>query len=112
MKLGIMRHPINQASTWLWKHRGNVTSQCGEDGIIAKIFEVIGRHGKVCVEFGAWDGVRYSNTFALIKQKGWAGYLIEANTDKFKVLQETYRGFPDARLINRFVKLDKGEGTI
>lgn len=112
MIIGIMPRPVNEASTWLLRHRDNVTSQCGEDGIIAKAFEVIGQHGKVCVEFGAWDGMQFSNTFALIKQRGWSGYLIEANTDKFKALQETYRGNPNARLINRFVKLDKGEGTI
>lgn len=112
MKLGIMPRPTNPASTWLQRHRADITSQCGEDGIIAKIFEVIGKHGKVCVEFGAWDGVKYSNTFALVKQKGWTGYLIEANADKFKELQRTYHDTPGARLINRFVKLDKGQGTL
>lgn len=112
MKIGIVPRPVNEASTWLLQHCANVTSQCGEDGIIAKVFERIGQHGKVCVEFGAWDGQRFSNTFALVKQQGWSGFLIEANAEKFRALQETYRGNPNARLINRFVKLDKGAGTI
>lgn len=112
MKIALIQHPVNEDSTWLLRHRSDVTSQCGEDGIIAKIFEVIGEHGKVCVEFGAWDGKLFSNTYALIKQQDWTGFLIEANAEKFKALQETYRGSPKARLINRFVKLEKGEGTL
>jgi hypothetical protein len=112
MILEIMPRKVNDDSTWLRKHRGNVTSQCGEDGIIAKVFEIIKQHGKVCVEFGAWDGMKHSNTFALIKQRGWSGYLIESNAEKFKALQDTYRGHPNVELINRFVRLDKGDGTI
>lgn len=112
MIIGIMKPALSEASTWLLKHRSNVTSQCGEDGIIAKALEVIGAHGKVCVEFGAWDGKLHSNTYDLVKNKGWIGYLIEASAAKFSVLQETYRDTPNARLINRFVKLDAGEGTI
>ena len=111
MRAEIVAREVDAASTWLLKHGANVTSQCGEDGILARIFEVIGEHGKVCVEFGAWDGREYSNTFGLI-QRGWSGYLIEANAERFKALQETHRGNPRAKLINRFVKLDKGEGTI
>jgi hypothetical protein len=112
MKIELMLRPVNEASTWLLRHSRNVTSQCGEDGIIAKVFELIGRHGTVCVELGAWDGMRFSNTFTLVKQRGWFGYLIEANADKFKALQTTYSDNPNARLINRFVKLDKGEGSL
>ncbi|MBS0191356.1 MAG: hypothetical protein U0573_09840 [Phycisphaerales bacterium] len=112
MKLRMIRRPTNPASTWLWNHRSNVTSQCGEDGILAKIFEVIGQHGKVCVEFGAWDGVLYSNTHSLIRQQDWTGYLIEANAEKFKTLQHTYRDNPKAHLVNRYVQLDKGQGTL
>lgn len=112
MKAEIVTRQVDEASTWLLRHRADVTSQRGEDGIIAKVFDVIGQHGKVCVEFGAWDGKKFSNTFALIAQRGWTGFLIEANREKFKELQETYRGNPNAKLINRFVKLDKGEGTL
>jgi hypothetical protein len=43
-------------STHLGTHARNVTSQYGEDGIIARIFELIGARSKWCVEFGASDG--------------------------------------------------------
>ena len=38
---------------WSLDHRKKITSQCGEDGIIEKIFEMIGVQNKWCVEFGA-----------------------------------------------------------
>jgi hypothetical protein len=112
VKAEIVQRRTDEGSTWLLQHGANVTSQCGEDGILAKIFEVIGEHGKLCVEFGAWDGREFSNTYALIQQQGWSGYLIEANPERFKALQETYGANPRAKPINRFVRLDKGEGTI
>jgi len=112
MRLELTRRPLNAESTWLLKHRRDVTSQCGEDGILEKIFEVIGDHGKVCVELGAWDGVHCSNTHALLRDRGWSGYLIEANADRFKELQRTYRDNPRATLIHRFVDLDPGRGTL
>jgi hypothetical protein len=112
MELQILQRPVNEESTWLLNHRRNVTSQCGEDGILEKVFEVIGEHGKTCVEFGAWDGVRFSNTHHLIRDQAWAGWLIEANAAKFAELQQTYRGNPRAVLVNRFVRLDAGQGTL
>lgn len=112
----MLKFPLNADSTWLLEHRRDVTSQCGEDGILAKVFETIGDEGgalgKVCVEFGAWDGKKFSNTYALVKEQGWDGYLIEANPEKFRELQETYRGVAGARSINRMVRLDAGEGTL
>ncbi len=57
---------------------GNVTSQNGEDGIIAALFDRIGARNRWCFEVGAADGVYISNTWAL-RQDGWASLLIEGN---------------------------------
>jgi hypothetical protein len=112
MQLELIRRPVKEASTWLLKHRRDVTSQCGEDGVLEKIFDVIGTRSKVCVELGAWDGVHHSNTHTLLRDHGWSGFLIEASADRFQELQRTYRGNARATLIHRVARLDPGQGTL
>jgi len=65
----------------------NVYSQWGEDGIIGKIFEIIGTTSKVAIEFGAADGFWLSNTANLWgNDPTWSGILIEANPNSFYYL--------------------------
>lgn len=45
-------------------------SQCGEEGVLQRIFELIGTTNKVSVEFGCGDGYNLSNT-RLLKEQGW-----------------------------------------
>jgi hypothetical protein len=68
----------------------NVTSQFGEDGMIAKIFELIGVENHWCVEFGAWDGKYLSNTWDLINNKGWHAVLMEGHEERAAKLAESY----------------------
>lgn len=84
----------------------DVTSQYGEDGIIEKIFTILPESDKWCVEFGAWDGKLFSNTYNLIANNGWSGVLIEANENKFKELLETYSGNSNVHCFNRFVDIE------
>ena len=81
-------------SNWLYAHKKSITSQFGEDGIIEKIFEIIGPKNKWCVEFGAGDGVLLSNTWNLIVNKGWRGVQIERDQLLFSDLEDTYADFP------------------
>ena len=74
---------VKETSNWLLASGRSVTSQLGQDGILEKIFEIIGTTNKVCIEFGAWDGKFLSNTWNLIENKGWHGVLIEGNSAKF-----------------------------
>ena len=64
-------------------------SQNGEDGIIERIFHLIGTDARTCCEFGAWDGVHLSNTRRLFLT-GWSGLLIEADPRRFKKLRNNY----------------------
>jgi Methyltransferase FkbM domain len=81
----------------------NEFSQCGEDGILEKIFKTMKIKKGTCVEFGAWDGKLFSNSYHLIANKGWRGVFIEASPEKFKDLQETYAGRPDVICLNSMV---------
>jgi hypothetical protein len=74
----------------LEKARSNITSQFGEDGVLARVFEIIGTSNKRCVEFGAWDGKHFSNTWNLIENENWRGVLIECDQERFSALPASY----------------------
>lgn len=57
----------------------SVYSQGGEDGVLQRLFELIGVHNRRFVEFGAWDGEHFSNTARLRLQQGWSGLLMEGS---------------------------------
>ncbi|WP_295399002.1 hypothetical protein, partial [uncultured Thiocystis sp.] len=86
----------------------NIYSQNGEDGIIAEVLKRISRSSELdhwCVEFGAWDGVYLSNTYNLIKNKGYKAVLIEGDQKKHN---ELCKNIPQCDVIklNAFVTLD------
>lgn len=85
----------------------NVTSQCGEDGIIEKVFEIIGAANKICVEFGAGDGDRTSNTWSLIHFHQWGGVLIEPKDYMFASLERRYRNHHNVTTIQNTVGFGK-----
>jgi hypothetical protein len=100
---------LDPASLVLEPYRRDVTSQNGEDGVIERVFEIIGATNRWCVEFGAWDGKLYSNTWTLIANRGWTGVLVEGERDRFEDLQRTYADVPQrTHLLNCFIGLDPG----
>ncbi len=103
---------IDQKSAFLTAYAKNITSQCGEDGITEKIFEVIGTQNKWCVEFGAWDGKLFSNTYNLVQHKGWHGVLVEGNPERFKELTATYAGNHRAHLVCKTVGFDQSSNSL
>lgn len=80
-----------------------IHSGAGEDGIIAKIFALLGVRAGMFVEFGAWDGRHLSNTRHLVEQ-GWHGILIEADAAKFAALQRNVTA-PGVQLVHATVEL-------
>lgn len=86
----------------------NVYSQFGEDAIlqcaIKTISEVEPLH-QYCVEFGAWDGLNFSNTANLIKNFEWSAVLIESDKTRFGDL---LANFPEDRVtkVNDFVHFE------
>jgi len=84
-------------------------SQYGEDGILEKLFSLVGMEPGYFVEFGAWDGKHWSNTYRLY-ENGWTGCLIEGEPERF---QRLCRNIPDDGIlkINAFVEAG-GENSL
>lgn len=60
----------------LSKYETSLYSQNGEDGILAKLFQLAPPISKFCVELGAYDGVSDSNTYLLRLQR-WNALLLD-----------------------------------
>ena len=93
----------------LGAYRKSITSQYGEDGVIERIFEIIGAENKWCVEFGA--GADNNNTWSLVNQKGWSGVLIETHPVYYKELVRNYAGNTRVVCLDDFVHW-KGGSTL
>jgi hypothetical protein len=89
----------------------NVYSQNGEDGIIGELLRrmrIMNGPERWCVEFGAWDGVKFSNTFSLV-QHGWRAVYIEGNGTKFKDLVATSMDNPSIVPLMAYVTAKQGD---
>lgn len=84
----------------------NVTSNGGEDGIIEKIFDIVGAENNWCVELGALDGVYDSNSWNLINNKGWSAVLIEAEERYVKKLTNLYSENKKVHVLHSFVSFE------
>ena len=100
----------DNGNRWLLAYAANVNSQNGEDGIIAKILEVIGDPSGWCVEFGAWDGRYLSNTHNLIANRGYSAVLIEGSAARFRDLKATFKDNPKVLPVNAFVGFTADDG--
>lgn len=90
----------------LKRFEANVTSQSGEDGVIARALEVLGERDGWCVEFGAFDGRQASNTYSLIASHGYSAVLLEPDPVRFAQLRLTHRDRPDVHALKQAVGFD------
>ncbi len=85
----------------------NVFSQNGEDGVILFLLKKLNllKNGKNrwCCEFGAWDGIKGSNTFNLVKNYHFKAVFIESDKQKFLDLLVTQKKFSNIVAINKHV---------
>lgn len=100
---------MSNSSVALSESKINVFSQSGEDGVIARILELIPHTDKWCVEFGAWDGRHLSNTRQLIETVDYSAILIEGSKSRFEDLQKNYADNKKIIPINKFVGFDKDD---
>jgi hypothetical protein len=95
-----------RTGNWLRNTRArNVQSQDGEDGILEAIFETVPTANPWCVEFGAWDGRQFSNTWNLIRNHGWSAVLIERDQERFRQLALEYGNRPDVHCLHASIAL-------
>jgi hypothetical protein len=95
---------------WLLQFARDTHSQAGEDGVIAKVLEMLPATDRWCVEFGAWDGMFLSNTRNLIENAGYASVQIEGSARKAAELKKNYAQNPKVIALNAFVGMTATDG--
>ena len=79
----------NTKPTNLYDFEKKVYSQNGEDGVLEKIFEVIGKTNSMYVEFGVEDGQERNTRY--LQEKGWSGLLMDGGYENKQIqLQKEY----------------------
>src|SRR5262245_20702181 len=84
-------------------HRRNVTSQCGDDGVIAYLLALLPGTPKTCLEVGAGDGFTLSNTHTLWSELGWRALLIEADPRGAQVINERALGAKQITVVQAMI---------
>ena len=81
-------------------------AQDGEDFEIERLSKGFIEKGyePTFVEFGAWDGLEFSNC-AVLSLRGWSGVFIEGDSRKARVAAANYSTFPAVTVINDLVGL-------
>jgi hypothetical protein len=96
----------------LISYRKNIYSQNGEDGIIEEILNRLNIKEGSFVEFGALDGVTFSNTYNLLKNKNWQGFYIESDKNNYFHLEKLKEIYKEKLIIlNERVEI-KGESSL
>lgn len=106
----IIRTIPYQVDTEFEKHKSDVFSQKGEDGLITYFLEKMKTNSGYFVEFGAWDGKHLSNC-ANLAQKNWNGCFIEGDHSRYLDLVENYKNDEKISTINRLVS-PKGDNSL
>ena len=77
----------------------NSYSQNDEDSFILDLYKKKNIDNCFFFEFGAWDGIHYSNC-RLLFENNWSGCFVELDKKKFKILENNYKNNSNIILIN------------
>jgi hypothetical protein len=86
------------------RYRRDVTSQCGEDGVIEHLLTLLPDTPKTCLEVGAGDGEKLSNTNVLWAQKGWRALLIEGIPLGVEMIEKRAAGNGNVTAVCAFIE--------
>jgi hypothetical protein len=81
-------------------------AQGTEEAILHRLLDRLQPTNRYCVDIGASDGLRNSNTALLLREQGWQGTLVEGSAYRFGRLKEHYGGADQVRLIGEKVQPD------
>jgi hypothetical protein len=88
------------------RYERKLTSQNGEDGILAELFKRIGVTNKYFVEFGVQNGME-CNTAQLSVYGHWTGLLIEGHPEMYAALTTNYSIIdPPINLVHEFLTVE------
>lgn len=82
----------------------SIYAQGAEEGMLARIFERVPPASRFCVELGASDGLRNSNTALLLREQGWRGVMIEASDYRFGKLRANWGDAEQVRIVQARVQ--------
>lgn len=77
----------------------SVYAQGAEEAMLDRIFERVAPVSRYCVEFGASDGLRNSNTARLLREEGWEGAFIEGSDYRFGRLESHWAGAEQVKIL-------------
>lgn len=81
-------------------------AQGKEEGILSRIMERIAPTNRYCVDIGASDGLRNSNTALLLREQGWQGLLVEGSSYRYGRLKANYGDVHSVQLRHEQVQPD------
>jgi hypothetical protein len=81
-------------------------AQGTEEAILTRILARVAPASRYCVDIGASDGLRNSNTALLLREQGWLGTLVEGSAYRFGRLKEHYGDAGNVRLVGERVQPD------
>jgi hypothetical protein len=90
----------------------SIYAQGAEEGMLARIFERIEPTTRFCVDIGASDGLRNSNTALLLREHGFRGVLVEGSDYRFGRLREHWGQAPNVRLVHAQVQSGDVEAVL
>jgi hypothetical protein len=87
-------------------------AQGTEEAILERLMARIAPVSRYCVDIGAGDGLRNSNTALLLREQGWQGTLVEGSGYRYGRLQAHYGGAGNVRLRQAQVQPDTVQAVL
>jgi hypothetical protein len=87
-------------------------AQGTEEYILAQILQHIPPTNRYCVDVGASDGLRNSNTALLLREQGWQGTLVEGSRHRFDRLRKNYSEADNVCLLDHRIQPDTADSLL